>query len=146
MSSSLAAMTFLCFVSLHQTMPSRSRVNVIKVLPLFICAQLYFALTERQSSISCDMQLLNVIQSLFEYPVLKLNLPALSKISAKPVWQPNGFLQLPKNIDGYQIGRCLRLLLRIHSAHLGITGFLWVLPTKTGFFLRGLKISGENST
>ena len=39
------------------------------------------------------------------------------------------------------LGWCLLLLLRIRSAHLVIySGFLWMVPTDTGTFLRGLKL------
>ena len=70
MSGLLAAMTFVCFVSLDQTIPLGSRANVIKVLHLFICAQLYFALTERQRF----YQLLYVTVECYSVPVRKPSL------------------------------------------------------------------------
>ena len=40
----------------------------------------------------------------------------------------------------------LLLILRIRSAHLEILGFLWVVQTNTGIFLRALKLCGESRT
>ena len=77
MSGSLAAMTLVCFVSLHQTMPLGFRANVIKVLPLFICARLSFALTERQSF----YQLLYVTAKCYSAPVGKPSLETRSRFT-----------------------------------------------------------------
>ena len=42
--------------------------------------------------------------------------------------------------------RCLLLLLHIRSSHMEILGFLLVVPTNTGIFLRRLKLCGERRT
>ena len=45
------------------------------------------------------------------------------------------------------LGRCLPLLLRKQVLRISrYSGFLWVVPTNTGIFLRGLKLYGENRT